>query len=125
MSYYSAKQKYEQENKTDLPRYVCTVCMMEAEHKDMVTYGARCWKCYDDYCKSAPRYQPQPVFAGDQKDWARSLEAFFGGLKPCTKKNLGHLSPRKLLTSLMIMSVNNFLGMTWCQTLSLTSCVTT
>jgi hypothetical protein len=73
MSYYSAKQKYEQENKTDLPRYVCTVCMMEAEHKDMVTYGARCWKCYDDYCKSAPRYQPQPVFAGDQKDWARRI----------------------------------------------------
>lgn len=74
MSYYSAKKSYEAEKQEqDVNRYICTSCLMEAEHSDMVTYGARCWKCYDNYCNSAPHYQPQPTFTGDSRDWARRI----------------------------------------------------
>lgn len=74
MSYYSAKKSYEAEKQEqDVNRYICTSCLMEASYSDMATYGARCWKCYDEYCKSAPRYEPQPTFTGDSKDWARRI----------------------------------------------------
>lgn len=75
MSYYTAKKKYEDKNQqdNDFKTYICTSCLMEADHADMATYGARCWKCYDEYCKSAPHYQPQPTFTGDSRDWARRI----------------------------------------------------
>jgi cytochrome c5 len=75
MSYYNAKKSYEAEKQEsqDFKTYICTSCLMEASYSDMATYGARCWKCYDEYCKSAPRYEPQPTFTGDSKDWARRI----------------------------------------------------
>lgn len=75
MSYYTAKKSYEQQtqDKQEYPRYVCSVCLMEAIYADLTTYGARCGKCYQNYCRSAPRYEPQPAFNGDAKDWARRI----------------------------------------------------
>lgn len=74
MSYYTAKKSYEESSKPEnAVAYTCSVCMMGAEYSDLATYGARCWKCYDTYCKSAPHYEPQPTFTGDAKDWARRI----------------------------------------------------
>lgn len=75
MSYYTAKKTYETEKqeKQESSTYICTACLMEASYSDMATYGARCWRCYDNYCKSAPRYEPQPTFTGDSRDWARRI----------------------------------------------------
>ena len=75
MSYYTAKKSYEEQNqeKKDFARYHCTRCMMEADYSDMTSYGAMCWKCYDNYCKEAPHYHPQPQFTGDSRDWARRI----------------------------------------------------
>lgn len=74
MSYYTAKKSYEEQKQADgVVTYTCSVCLMGAEHEDLMRYGSRCWKCYDNYCKSAPHYEPQPAFTGDQKDWARRI----------------------------------------------------
>lgn len=67
MSYYQAKKSYDNKNqKQDEVVYTCSVCLMGADHKDLIRYGARCWKCYDEYCKSAPRHSykqnPDDIF---------------------------------------------------------------
>ena len=74
MSYYQAKKSYDQKQAADgVFVYTCSVCMMGADKEDLSRFGARCWKCYDNYCKEAPHYHPQPQFTGDSRDWARRI----------------------------------------------------
>lgn len=75
MSYYTAKKTYETEkqNSPDAVVYTCAVCFLGTEKDELIRFGTMCGSCFDNYCKSAPRYEPQPTFTGDSRDWARRI----------------------------------------------------
>jgi hypothetical protein len=36
-------------------RLPCLVCKVPTKFETLSNYGARCWRCYEDYCLKAPR----------------------------------------------------------------------
>ena len=52
----------------------CSFCFQLTKHEDLMTYGARCLRCYDAYCNQAPAYIAQSTkYQGDPKAWARRI----------------------------------------------------
>jgi hypothetical protein len=75
MSKFS-KSNYDVKVDNDIPAQPkpCAVCFQLAKHEDLMTFGARCLRCYDAYCRQAPAYMAQSTkYQGDPKAWARRI----------------------------------------------------
>ena len=67
--------KINDDNDPPPPPKPCTVCKEITAHEDLMTYGARCWKCYDIYCRTAPPFiaEPNKYHENDKKAWAKRI----------------------------------------------------
>ena len=75
MSYASAKRSYEQEKfeVSAEPVMRCRDCQDTTTRENLSAYGLRCWRCYEHWCRSAPKPETQKDYPGDPKAWARRI----------------------------------------------------
>lgn len=74
MSYQSAKRAYEAEKfevGTEVLR--CNTCQAETSREHLGAYGARCFRCFADYCRAAPRYEIRKDYPNDALAWAKRI----------------------------------------------------
>lgn len=52
----------------------CTVCKESTSQEHLIIYGARCFSCYQSYCRQAPAYVPVPdKYKNDPRGWAKRI----------------------------------------------------
>ena len=75
MSYASAKRSYESEKfeVSAEPVHRCRDCHDVTTRENMSAYGLRCWRCYEHWCRSVPKHEPQTDYPGDPKGWAKRI----------------------------------------------------
>lgn len=44
---------------SDVPVMQCSVCRSPTKGTDLAMFGARCGRCYGDYCRQTPEKRPQ------------------------------------------------------------------
>lgn len=80
MSYVKAKQQYQEaaadHREDEPPKLACRWCNAMTPVAALASYGARCFRCYEAYCNSAPEV---PHWAANKntdgpKGWARALK---------------------------------------------------
>lgn len=74
MSYQTAKRAYEDE-KVEVGTKVlrCNNCQTETAREILSSYGARCFKCFSDYCRAAPHYEIKKDYPNDPLAWAKRI----------------------------------------------------
>ena len=83
------KDALSSERDYDLDLFNCKICFSQTIRKDMSTYGARCWKCYDDYCRQVPPIDPSLLtHKSDPLGWAKRIIDKHNSGKPVSKIGL-------------------------------------
>ena len=74
MSYQKAKRAYEAE-KFEVGAEVlrCNTCQAETAKEMLGAYGARCFKCFSEYCRAAPHYEIRKDYPNDPLRWAKRI----------------------------------------------------
>lgn len=51
----------------------CLVCKQTAAYDDLMNYGARCFPCFENYCKDVPYTKVERNIDKDDKFWAKQI----------------------------------------------------
>jgi len=68
-----AFKKYKQEDQETVGcQKPCSICHVLTDHRDLMSNGARCFACYDSYCRQPSTAEPKK-YLDDPKGWAKRI----------------------------------------------------